>query len=86
MTSFDEVMTKEAGQRQAVMAAQRQLLESRYDLAPRLDPQAKMSRGTPLCIGATARLAGSVTFEQLATLAPSELRERGLFPYLRTVK
>jgi hypothetical protein len=69
MTTFEEVMRKEAAQRPAVMAAQRKLVESRYDLTPRLDPQAKMSRGKPLCVGPTARLAGVMTFEQLASLS-----------------
>ena len=30
------------------MAAQRKLLEARYDLTPKPDPKAKMSRGKPL--------------------------------------
>ena len=34
-----------------VMAAQRKLLETRYDLKPKLDPEAKMSRGKPLAVG-----------------------------------
>ena len=56
-TTFEEVKSKESADRPAVMAAQRKLLESRYDLTPKLDPAAKMSRGKPLCVGPTARLA-----------------------------
>ena len=63
------------------MAAQRKLLESRYDLTPKLDPQAKMSRGKPLCVGPTARLPDGMTWEKLAGLTPEEIKERGLFPY-----
>jgi cytochrome c peroxidase len=80
-TTLDEVMGKESAQRPAVMAAQRKLLESRYDLNPRPDPQAKMSRGKPLCVGPTARLPVGMTFEQLAALPPETIQERGIFPY-----
>jgi hypothetical protein len=80
-TSFEEVMSKESANRPAVMAAQRKLLESRYDLTPRLDPQAKMSRGKPLCVGPTARLPEGMTFEALASLSPDDIKQRGLFPY-----
>jgi cytochrome c peroxidase len=79
--TFDEVMKKESSQRAMVMAAQRRLLETRYDLTPRLDPQVKMSRGKPICVGPTARLPEGLTFEQLGSLAPEEIRGRGLFPY-----
>jgi cytochrome c peroxidase len=80
-TTFDSVMKKETAQRPAVTAAQRELLEARYDLTPRLDPQAKMSRGKPLCVGPTARLPQGMTFAQLADLGNEEIRRRGLFPY-----
>jgi cytochrome c peroxidase len=80
-TTFEEVKSQETANRPAVMAAQRKLLESRYDLTPKLDPQAKMSRGKPLPVGPTARLAGGMTFDKLAALSPDEIKERGLFPY-----
>jgi cytochrome c peroxidase len=63
------------------MAAQRTLLERRYNLEPKLDPQATMSRGKPLPIGPTARLAQGVTWQQLADLAPDTIRTRAIFPY-----
>jgi cytochrome c peroxidase len=80
-TTFEEVMKKETAQRPGVMAAHRKLLESRYDLTPKLDPEAKMSRGKPLPVGPTARLPEGTTFEDLAELAPEEIKERGIFPY-----
>lgn len=64
-----------------VTAAQRKLLESRYDLTPKPDPEAKMSRGKPLPVGPTAHLAQGLTWEQLAEKTPEEIREKGLFPY-----
>src|SRR5436189_6067543 len=40
-----------------------------------------MSRGKPLCIGPTVRLPERVTFDSLASMKASEIRERKLFPY-----
>jgi hypothetical protein len=55
------------------MATQRQLLESRYNLEPRFDPAARMSRGKPLVVGPTARLPSEVDWEALAAMALIEL-------------
>ena len=63
------------------MAAQRALLERRYNLAPQLDPQATMSRGKPLPIGPTARLSGGVTWQQLAESSADTIKARDSFPY-----
>ena len=81
MQTFEEGMKADVAEKPAVMAAQRRLLESRYDLTPRLDPSARMSRGKPLAVGPTARLRSGVTWERLATMTPEEIRSRGLFPY-----
>src|SRR5438270_10107627 len=54
--SPEEIVQKETANKAAVMAAQRGLLERRYNVQPKLDPQATMSRGKPLPIGPTARL------------------------------
>jgi len=40
-----------------------------------------MSRGKPLPVGPTARLAQGVTWEQLGTMAPADVRQRDIFPY-----
>jgi len=64
-----------------VMKAQRQLLERRYDLAPKLDPDATMSRGKPLPVGPTARLQRGVTWERLAAMRPEDIKRQGVFPY-----
>jgi len=80
-TSFEEVKAKETANRPEVTAAHRKLLESRYDLTPKRDPQARMSRGKPLCVGPTARLPQGMNFERLAGLGPEEIKARGVFPY-----
>ena len=76
-----DIAAKLSADKPKVMAAQRKLLESRYDLTPKLDPEAKMSRGKPLPIGPTARLASGLTWEKLAVMSPGEIRAKGAFPY-----
>ena len=49
----EEIVQADVAAKPAVTAAQRRLLESRYDLTPRLDPQETMSRGKPLAVGPT---------------------------------
>ncbi|WP_439624210.1 cytochrome B6 [Gemmata sp.] len=76
-----EVMKKESEARPKVAAAQRKLLEARYDLKPKFDEATKMARGKPLCVGPTARLAEGVTWEKLAGMSPAEVKKAGAFPY-----
>ena len=66
MQTFEEIRQADVQAKPEVMAAQRQLLESRYDLTPRRDPEAKMSRGKPLPVGPTARLASGTDWTALA--------------------
>jgi len=80
---FTATYTRESANRPKVQLAQRALLESRYDLTPRTRPGVTMTRGKPQPIGPTARLRGGIkTFEELAALAPEEIKRRDLFPYL----
>ena len=41
--TFEEIMAKERAGKGKVMEAQKKYLETRYDLAPKFDPEAKMS-------------------------------------------
>jgi hypothetical protein len=81
METFAAIMKAAVAAKPKVMADQRRHLESRYDLEPKLDPVAKMSRGKPLCVGPTARLAAGRTWEQLAEMSPAQIRQANLFPY-----
>lgn len=76
-----EVMKTDIDAKPKVMAQQRKLLEARYDLTPKLDPKAKMTRGKPLCVGPTARLRSGLTWEKLAALGAEDIRKGELFPY-----
>jgi len=80
MQPAEEIMKNDIADKPKVTTAQQQLLERRYDLTPRLDPAAKMSRGKPLTVGPTARLQGT-TWQNLAKMIPDEIRNAGIFPY-----
>jgi cytochrome c peroxidase len=75
------IMKKEIANKPNVTAVQRKLLERRYNLQPRLDPAVRMSRGKPLAVGPTARLAEGVTWERLAAMSPEDIKRQGIFPY-----
>ncbi|MDR4469777.1 MAG: hypothetical protein MRJ68_16025 [Nitrospira sp.] len=77
----EEILKQDMANKPAVMDAQRKLLERRYDLKPKLDPAAKMSRGKPLPVGPTARLPEGMTWDRLAEMSPEKIKQQGLFPY-----
>ena len=81
MQTFQEGMKADVEAKAKVMADQRKLLETRYNLEPKLDPEAKMSRGKPLPVGPTARLPEGTTFDALAQMSPDEIKQRNAFPY-----
>jgi cytochrome c peroxidase len=81
MQTFEEILKEDTEMKPKVMAQQRKLLETRYNLRARLDPEAKMSRGKPLVVGPTARLAEGTDWEQLARMKPADIRKAGAFPY-----
>jgi cytochrome c peroxidase len=78
--TFREMMAKDKADKPGVMARQKKLLEERYDLALKADPNVKMTRGKPVPMGPTARLANDMTWEKLAGMSSDDIREKGLFP------
>ena len=79
---FDVVMKRDKAAKARVMAAAKRLLEERYDLSRRVEPNVKMTRGKPIPVGPTARLKSGTTWEQLGRMSADEIREKNLFPYL----
>jgi cytochrome c peroxidase len=79
---FDVVRTRDKAAKARVMAAAMRLLEQRYDLRRRVDESVRMTRGKPIPVGPTARLRSGLTWEQLGSMSPAEIRDRGVFPYL----
>jgi cytochrome c peroxidase len=78
--TFQDRMAKDKAEKPEVMARQKAVLESRYDLASRPDDKVRMSRGKPIQVGPAAKLPGGMTWEKLAGMSPDEVREKGLFP------
>ena len=56
------------------------LLDARYDLSNRAAKNATMSRGKPLQEGIRVKLPSGVTWEHLASLSPTEIRDKNIFP------
>src|SRR5262249_42020780 len=56
------------------------LLESRYDLTPKPDTEARMSRGKPLQVGPATKLPQDTAWDALAAMSPEDIRQKGLFP------
>jgi len=81
MANPDDIVSRLSADKARVMEAQRQLLERRYNLQARLDPEAKMSRGKPLPVGPTARLGQGMTWDRFVSLSPEEIRTQDAFPY-----
>jgi hypothetical protein len=78
-TQTPEEIMKNDTVKPKVTAAQQQLLERRYDLKPKLEGSAKMSRGKPLPVGPTARLQG-ITWQNLAKVTPTRFEKEGSSP------
>lgn len=75
------VIRDDKAAREGVMARQREVLETRYDLSDRPLANVMMSGGRKAVQeGVRVRLARGATWEALASLSPSEIKERDLFP------
>src|SRR5260370_32270865 len=55
---FAVVLKRDKDAKARVMSEHQRLLEARYDLSRRVDPNVKMTRGKPIPVGPTARLKG----------------------------
>ena len=79
---FLETMQHLADTRPELARRSHDLLAQRYDLSGKVDPSVRMSGGKkPVPVGPTARLK-AVSWDQLAAMAPAEIKRRALFPYL----
>jgi cytochrome c peroxidase len=78
---FEDIMKADEEARPKVMDSQKQLLESRYNLTPKLDPNLKMTRGKPIVVGPTARLKQGTTWDSLGKMSANDIKGKDLFPY-----
>jgi cytochrome c peroxidase len=81
MQTFEEIMKEDVAAKAGVMETQRKLLEKRYNLEPKLDPEVKMTRGKPIAVGPTARLVEGMTWQKLADMKPEDIKQNNAFPY-----
>lgn len=77
---FDQVVKKLSAEKPQVMERQLALLRARYDLADHPVTDVAMSRGKPVQGGVRVKLPAGVTWQQLASMSPAEIRQRDLFP------
>ena len=77
---FPELMARLSEEKPEVMQRQMRLLEERYDLSDRPAEGAEMSRGKPVQAGVRVKLPDGVTWQELASMKPAEIRRRGLWP------
>lgn len=63
-----------------IQKRQADLLAERYDLANRAASGVTMTRGKPVQEGVRVKLPTGTTWDQLANLSPTEIRDRNLFP------
>ena len=71
--TFEDIYKAGVEGKPKAMATQRKLLESRYNLEAKLDPEATMSRGKPLVIGPTARLAEGTDWDALTAMSAEDI-------------
>ena len=77
---FAATRDKMKGEKAAIQARQKALLEARYDLASHPATGVAMSRGKPVQAGVRVKLPAGVTWEQLGATPPEEIRAKGLWP------
>jgi len=77
---FETTMMRMKAGKEEVMARQMALLRERYDLSDRPARGVTMSRGKAVQEGVRAKVADGVTWEELGSMRPEEVREKGLFP------
>jgi cytochrome c peroxidase len=77
---FTQVMQKMSAAKPATMQRQQSLLSERYDLSDRPAAGVTMSRGKPVQGGVRVKLASGVTWQQLATMSPDQIRDKEVFP------
>ncbi|HEU4686548.1 MAG TPA: hypothetical protein VFS39_18720 [Nitrospira sp.] len=78
--AFEQVMKKDIADKPEVMAAQKQLIEDRYDLGCRTADHVTMTKGKPQPIGPVVKLAAGTSWDQLGQLSPGEIKKQRVFP------
>lgn len=75
-----DVMARMKSQKPAVAKRHNELLAERYDLSNRSARDVTMSRGKAVQEGPRAKLPKGMTWQQLASMSPEEIRDKDLWP------
>ena len=78
---FEQWLEFHRKQKPQLMADVHAYMNDRYDFSGEAIEGQFMSGGKPIMRGPVARLASVKSFEELAAMSPSEIREKDLFPY-----
>ncbi|CDZ77999.1 tryptophan tryptophylquinone biosynthesis enzyme MauG [Legionella massiliensis] len=78
--SFQTVMQRMSGQKQAINDKQKELLNQRYDLSNKPSKDATMSNGKPIQEGVRVKLPSGTDWNSLAKMTAEQIKEKGLFP------
>jgi len=77
---LEQVIKEMSAAKDRVLETHRRLLESRYDLSDRPDAAARMSRGKAVQKGVRVKLKPGMTWEKLASMSASQIRDEDLWP------
>lgn len=77
---FEAVKKRLSQQKPQAEERFRKLLNERYDLADRPIPNINMTRGKKIQGGVRVKLPRNVTWDQLANMAPDEIKQKNLWP------
>ena len=78
--AFPSIVARFKAAKPAIENRQADLLADRYDLSNRAAPGVTMSRGKPVQEGVRAKLPAGTSWDQLAGMSPTEIRDQNLFP------
>lgn len=77
---FATILKRMKAQKAGIMARQKQLLATRYDLSNRPVAGVTMSRGKPVQGGVRVKLPAGVTWDELANMTPEAIRQKDIWP------
>lgn len=78
--TFQTILQRMSSAKDAINKKQQELLQKRYDLSNNPSSTATMSNGKPIQEGVRVKLPRGVTWEQLATMTPEDIKNNKLFP------
>lgn len=77
---FDALVQKMSGEKAEIVARQQSLLEQRYDLSDKPAEGVTMSGGKPVQGGVRVKLPEGVTWDNLGSMTPADIRAKGAWP------